>query len=272
MAQLKNVLLGREPLHRAILRFVDRHFSVLSYRRKLELGLIDRPNYGWPMLRQAETALKLGLTDITVVEFGVAGGNGLLAMERHAEAIERETGVTISIVGFDTGEGLPPLADFRDHPYLWGEGDYRMDIDALQATLRRSKLIIGRVEETLPEFLEQEFAPIAFISFDLDYYSSTKAALEIFNAHPKNILPRVLCYFDDVIGDIECGYTNYAGELLAINEFNRKYARIKIDRGIGFTRREYAHWQEQIFTAHIFDHFLYNRRLHATAADLSLSH
>ena len=42
--------------------------------------------------------------------------------------------------------------------------------------------------------------PVGFVAFDLDYYSSTVAALKIFDGPHETHLPRVHCYFDDLAG------------------------------------------------------------------------
>ncbi len=39
----------------------------------------------------------------------------------------------------------------------------------------------------------------ASLAFDLDYYSSTKTALQLFEGGPESRLPRVYCYFDDIM-------------------------------------------------------------------------
>ena len=44
---------------------------------------------------------------ISVIEFGVAGGAGLLSLERTAELVEARTKVQRGVHGFDTGVGLP---------------------------------------------------------------------------------------------------------------------------------------------------------------------
>jgi len=47
--------------------------------------------------------------------------------------------------------------------------------------------------------------PVGFVAFDLDYYSSTKSALSIFEGSAATHLPRVHCYFDDVSSnDVAC--------------------------------------------------------------------
>jgi hypothetical protein len=46
------------------------------------------------------------VSEISVFEFGVAGGNGLVALQNYAEIIEQQTGVKMRVFGFDTGHGL----------------------------------------------------------------------------------------------------------------------------------------------------------------------
>ena len=50
-----------------------------------------------------------------MLEFGVAGGAGLLSLERIAELVEGLTGVEIEVHGFDTGTGLPAPKDYRGY-------------------------------------------------------------------------------------------------------------------------------------------------------------
>ena len=69
-------------------------------------------------------------------------------------------------------------------------------------------------------FTKMNPAPIAFIANDLDLYSSTINSFNIFNADDKFYLPRIFCYFDDILGDEISMYNDYSGELLAIKEFN----------------------------------------------------
>jgi hypothetical protein len=47
-----------------------------------------RPNYTWAMLQAGYLAKALGMPRISAIEFGVAGGNGLLALESAAELVE----------------------------------------------------------------------------------------------------------------------------------------------------------------------------------------
>ena len=98
-----------------------------------------------------------------------------------------------------------------------------------------------------------------FISFDLDYYSSTKQALQIFEGPAACRLPRVLCYFDDTIQPLRAYLNEYIGELLAIQEFNDGHERQKITavRGLSLLRYHSKIWNEQTFVHHDFDHELY---------------
>jgi hypothetical protein len=95
-----------------------------------------------------------------------------------------------------------------------------MDVAKLESRSKFAKLVLGNVAETVPAFLRSEHAPIGFIIFDLDYYSATAAAFQVFGGPDQGILPRVICYFDDVVSDGYQLHCEYAGELLAIREFN----------------------------------------------------
>ena len=76
----------------------------------------DRPNYLWGALHGANLAKRLEFSRISFLEFGVAGGNGLIVLENIAETLERYFGLRIDVHGFDVGEGLPKASDYRDLP------------------------------------------------------------------------------------------------------------------------------------------------------------
>jgi hypothetical protein len=230
----------------------------LPYEQKIVFGSIAYPYYGYCLLQAAKLAHKLGQARISAIEFGVAGGNGLVALEMHAAHIKRMTGVEITIYGFDSGAGMPPSRDFRDLPYAFWRGLFPMNLKLLRSKLRSSELIIGQIDETVPSFIRQERPPpIGFVSIDLDYYYATKVALTILEATNEYLLPRVVCYFDDVSGGVELAYNEFTGELLAIREFNEKHEHMKIApiRGLRYSRRwPLCMWHEQVFVAHIFNH------------------
>jgi len=174
----------RDGVRRALgeadpLRFIAHHSVNRLSRLVIAADPVyrGRPYYQHPMLQSARLAAKLGHTHMSAIELGVAGGNGLVDMEYQADLVERETGVKVAVYGFDAGSGMPPPVDYRDMPYMWQEGYFVMDEAALRARLRSAELIIGDVGETVGTFCaEADFPPIGFISFDLDFYSSTMAA------------------------------------------------------------------------------------------------
>src|SRR5262245_28178983 len=95
-------------------------------RQKERLGLLFRPNYAYGLFRAADMAQLVGKSRVTVCEFGVATGNGLINLIELAEPISKETGIGFRIVGFDSGEGLLELEGYKDHPELWSPGDFAM--------------------------------------------------------------------------------------------------------------------------------------------------
>ena len=146
--------------------------------------------------------------------------------------------------------------------------------DALRARLTTARLVLGDVRQTIPEFVAAgDFAPIGMISFDLDYYSSTAHAFALLDVSPELRLPRVLCYFDDVIGDDWEMHSPYVGELAAIEEYNAGHETSKIApiNGLAHKRKIPAAWNDQIFVSHDFAHPLYDKHIHPSKWELQLS-
>jgi hypothetical protein len=238
-----------------------RTFPFGDFATRCSLDLYARPHYAYGVQQGALLAKALGLPRMTVIEFGVAGGNGLVELERVAAAASKAIGVAIDVFGFDRGEGLPESSDYRDLPYTWRKGFFKMDVPALKARLTTAQLVLGDVRETLPKFLERsDVAPIGFVADDLDYYSSKVDCLKIFDAPDEKLLPRVLCYFDDIVGEEHVLHNDEVGELLAIREFNQLHAMTKIKpiNGLFWKRIIPAAWPESMFAMHRFDHKLYD--------------
>lgn len=142
------------------------------------------------MYHGALLAHRLERTKVSVVECGVAGGHGLIYLEKIAARVEREVGVEIETYGFDVGTGLPRPTSHRDLPYWWQEGLYRMDEARLRARLERSSLVLGPLADTVPTFLAAaSAAPIAFLALDVDYHSSTLDALALLDGDPSCVCP-----------------------------------------------------------------------------------
>ena len=240
----------------------DLHTPWLTYQTERVLAIGEgkcRPSYTWPVVQAAYLAKSLGQTRISVIEFGVAGGHGLLALERAAEIIESLFDVAIDVYGFDSGRGLPKPVDYRDLPHFWKESFYKMDEERLRKRLHRSHLVTGPVDETVPQFLKSKPAPVGFVSFDLDYYSSTTQAFKLLLADHSLLMPRIHCYFDDIMG---LTHSEFTGERLAIRKFNdtHEFKKITPIPGLHYSLPlQYRHepWPEQMFLCHLFDHPMY---------------
>ena len=136
-----------------------------------------------------------------------------------------------------------------------------MDEEKLRKRLRRAQLILGLVEDTVSEFIASRPSPVAFISFDLDYYSSTMQAFKMLEAEQTLLLSRIYCYFDDIMGFT---YSEYNGERLAIADFNVSHGTRNISPIYGLKcflpePHAQADWAEMFYIAHLFDHELYGR-------------
>ena len=238
------------------------HWSLVGeeYARIQASALPVRPNYTWCVLHAASVAQRTGIPEISVIEFGVAGGNGLIALEAVAAEAQQVLGVGVRVFGFDTGDGLPDPRDHRDAPFLMEAGDFPMDRDALLARLENAELLLGDVRETVPAFLEAGRPPVGFIAFDLDYYSSTHDALRLLDGDASSLQPRVLCYFDDVHG---YPWGDSIGARLAIREFNEARRDRKLDRLHGMRHliapdQRDERWVDALYLAHLFDHPRYD--------------
>ena len=253
-ASLKSIAYERltEPVHLNLASLFVAVFG--SFKMKVEFDLIFKQPYAWGILRAATQAKPRNLGKITVVEVGVAGGGGLLSMCNIARQASRVTGVEIEVVGFDGGTGMPAPVDYRDHPDCYREGDYPMDMNALKLKLPpQCSLWLGNFEETIPRFLQNLEAPIGFVAIDVDYYSSTKKALALFNGDSSKYLRIPMIYFDDIWDE---SHNRWAGEFLAINEFNLANRLRKLEPYQFLRSRRLfknARWIDQIYAFHLFD-------------------
>jgi hypothetical protein len=250
--------------HRTPVRFLARKaiqtFSLFSYQDRLSICAVDRPHYGHCLFEAAKLASRLNYPRISAIEFGCGGGNGLLSAEMHIAEVEKLFPVRFELYGFDSGKGLPPSKDYRDFPYYFNSGQFKMDIGQLSSKLKRAKIVIGNVRDTSQTFFEEyNPAPIGCIFHDLDYYSSTIDSFNILEGGNSYLLPRVFMYFDDTIGDNTWLTSEFTGELLAIREYNSANSKKKIAANRAM-RAIYADhlWAQQIYIYHDFEHPRYN--------------
>ncbi len=129
-----------------------------------------------------------------------------------------------------------------------------MEKKKLPKRLARSKLVIGEVAQTLPSFVQtQDPAPTGAIVRDLDFYSSTKQTLKLFDFHRAHVLPRTFTYFDDLIGNATVLYNEYTNVLLAISEFNKSHDEQQLYKTTYLTAGPYAEtWGHQSYVYHDF--------------------
>ena len=121
--RLKRWLLEEEKAYRpeAEVPFDNTSTWVGQSFRKLMPDLIvrRRPAYVWGILQGCALGKVLGYESVSVLEFGVAGGAGLVAMERIAEAAESLPGISNASEG-QSGEssecctGCPPVIAYQE--------------------------------------------------------------------------------------------------------------------------------------------------------------
>ena len=254
---IKRVFVERltEPLHLNVIALAVAIGG--STRSKIAFDLITRQHLAYGLLRAADDAKQHGIMKVTAVEFGVATGAGLFNMCEIAKRVTDATGVEFAIAGFDSGTGMPPARDYRDHPEYFTAGDFPSDPEAIRRRLPpNAQLIVGDVTQTVPEFVRtlSPGAPLGFAAIDVDYYWSTKECMPVFMGAPDCYLPVTTLYLDDLE---EFGMNKWAGELLAVEEFNqeqalRKIAPMNFLRPSRVFRR--AKWIDHMFSLHVFDH------------------
>jgi hypothetical protein len=261
-------------LRALIFRHLLLRFPVGSWERRLRSGVVRRPHYAWCLHYAALQAKGLGYQAITVVELGVAGGNGLLCLCDHAAQIRKEFGIEVRVVGFDSGGGLPSTHDARDLHYVWPAGSFEMDRTALdQRIADRAELILGDVSTTVPRWQPPAEAPLGCVMFDLDLYTSTRDSLPLLAK--SNVLPRIWCYFDDIRGYPEMALTDFIGEGAAVREFNEDPARALLRDNISparvFSGMSPESWHQQMYIYHRLGHPQYETCLSDAKHQLTLA-
>jgi hypothetical protein len=215
------------------------------------------PSYAAGLQAACKYAGLAGKQGFTAIEFGVAGGNGLMELSKYAGILAQRTGLKIKVTGFDAGSGLPMSPDRRDAPWLWNPGDFPSNVDRLRRTLpAETELVVGRIQDTLPQWLNEQLKlPIGFVSIDVDLYSGAAAICEAMGSvEVSRLLPFVSFYLDDALRFLTPRST---GELAAIAEFNREHANRQFDRDDWIAEdRPFAErlWLKRMYSLCCFDH------------------
>jgi len=244
---LKRILHYDKPLRVAFLAYLSLKFKTF------------KPHYESILYEGCLEAKKLGINTVTVLELGVAGGNGIVSLEKYKKKIEKVLDIKIEIYGFDTGSGLPDTGSLNeDLPFFWRTDLYKMDKEALEKRIR-SKIFYGDVKDTVDDFIKVNKNKICCIFFDLDLYTST---INFLNQIPKitdHLLPRVLCYFDDVYVP-ENYISHFNGVFKAIDEFNKKSSEFKLGCSVDHHKSfKFPLAKTSIYTLHSFKNKLYKK-------------
>lgn len=226
------------------------HEVFAALAQKIRSGELDlgRQHYALSLAVGVLTAIFCGYDRISAIEFGVGAGEGLLELCKAAQYFRDNFRFDIEIYGFDNATGLPPPADYRDHPELWRAGQFCLgDRAQLREKLPPfAHLVIGDVRETTGIMADSFAGRLGFVSIDLDYYSSTQAALNVLKHRPEAYLPVVPMYFDDIMHR-NLTQSRWCGEELAIEEFNDENKLRKIEAKAAFRIQKFH-------VCHVLDH------------------
>jgi hypothetical protein len=257
--KILNKLCNNKTIFSFIIKKILNKLTFLKSSLQVELNISNRPNYAYCLFHAAKLAKKLNYKAFSVIEFGVAGGNGLYFIENFANKISKELDINIEVYGFTLENGLSTPDGYKDLPYWFAQGYFSTDKEKLFNKVKKSKIIFGDVKETTKDFFKKyNPAPLGVVFNDLDYFSSTLNSFNIFNSETKNYLPRIFCYFDDIIGSENEMYGEFTGELAAINEFNKINGNKKIFLNQNLVCQSNEVWRYQIYYYHNFIHEKYN--------------
>ena len=112
--------MNREKLQR-LKKYLQRKIiaKLVPYETAIRRDYLERSHYAYCCLHSALLAKKLGIKEISAIEFGVAKGNGLLALEKICSDVTQITGIKFQIYEFDTGKGLLEPKSYKDLPLLF---------------------------------------------------------------------------------------------------------------------------------------------------------
>ena len=249
---------------------------ILGYEKPLRVALFKylslkfkkfRPHYETVLYESCKVAKKLGHDDLCVLELGVADGNGILSLIKYKRIIENELNVKIKVYGFDLGTGLPEIKKKEDLPFFWKQGDYKSGGFEKLNNINDVKIYQGDIKNTILDFANSNTSKIGCIFFDLDLYSSTESFLSNINNLEKYLLPRTLCYFDDLYVADNC-VDNTNGELLAIAEFNKQNSNFQLGKPIDHLNDfKFPLAKGQLYTLHNFKNEQYNQYIGIYSSD-----
>ena len=130
-----------EPIHLNILSLFIYLFG--TYRTKILFDLIMRQHHAYGIDRACQIAKYYNHNEISILEFGVANGAGLINMQEISNKLEKIYNIKINIYGFDMGNGMPRSKDkLKDHPDIYSSGDFPMDIKKLKTKIGKNPALL----------------------------------------------------------------------------------------------------------------------------------
>ena len=160
-------------------------------------------------------ALHLVKLEGLFLEFGVASGRTISQIAQLSQ---------VPVFGFDSFEGLPEA--WRTG---FPKGAFSGPLPKVPANV---SLVKGWFSETLPGFLRENSAPLAFLHVDCDLYSSTKC---IFDLLQSRIGPGCVIVFDE--------YFNYPDW---INHEHKAFMELVMDNGLNFRYEAFVPNHQQV--------------------------
>jgi len=123
-----------------------------------------------------------------ILEFGVYKGGSM----SHISRIFPDR----TCWGFDSFEGLPEpwFINQGDTNRVYPAGKFNMQDQEWPVFRENVALVRGWFADTLPQWLDQNSGPVAFLHIDCDLYSSTKTILDLLNTR---IVPGTVIAFDE---------------------------------------------------------------------------
>lgn len=180
-------------------------------------------------------------------EFGVGWGGTMLSFIRAAQRAAQAGALRIEdvkIVGFDSFEGLPDKASAADDHPEWRRGSFAHSEDFIRSQLAATgfpmanvRLVKGFFEASLTPALAEELRapPPSIVTVDVDYYSSTVAALDFVTPLLRS---GAVFYFDDL-------YSFHLhpemGQVRAINEYHGRKGYLSPLREHDYAGRTYMY-------------------------------
>jgi hypothetical protein len=125
-----------------------------------------------------------------LLEFGVGSGHTTRQMKGQVDRLFSDQ--NLEIIGFDWFNGLPEAwASYKD-PRIVAAGVGAFTQNGIAPDIPGVRYYVGLYDETIPQYLAKEAAPIGLLHIDCDLYSSTKTVFD--NLHPYIVKDTIIAF------------------------------------------------------------------------------